>query len=66
MAKPEDTIIDIELPGFKAHGIFKKGKEEARKNKPLVVLIHGGGTNATYFENEFHSLVLPHGKGASH
>ena len=62
MAKPESDIIEIELPGLKAHGIFKKGREEARNHKPLVVLIHGGGTNATYFDNEFHSSVNTHEK----
>jgi len=55
MAQTEHTIIEAEKPGLKAHGIFKKGKEELRSANPLIVLIHGSGTNATYFDNAIHS-----------
>ncbi|KAL7422617.1 hypothetical protein Q5752_003265 [Cryptotrichosporon argae] len=37
------------------HGIFHPAGGDA-VNKALLVLIHGGGTNATYFDNTFHSI----------
>jgi pimeloyl-ACP methyl ester carboxylesterase len=55
MADFESTIIEFEKPGLKTHGIFKKGKTDLRKLKPLIVLIHGGGCNSSYFHNDFHS-----------
>jgi prepilin-type processing-associated H-X9-DG protein len=55
MSGSGSTIIEIEWPGLKAHGIIKKGKEDLRRLKPLIVLIHGGGCNASYFDNDFHS-----------
>jgi hypothetical protein len=55
MTESGKAIVEIEKPGLKAHGIFKKGKNDLRSLKPLVVLIHGGGTNAMYFDNDFHS-----------
>lgn len=55
MSDNSKTIIELEEKGVKSHGIFKKGKPELRGTKPLIVLIHGGGTNATYFDNSFHS-----------
>lgn len=58
MATQEGIIITIEENGFEASGIFKEGIQELRDSKPLIVLLHGGGTNATYFDNKFHSLVL--------
>ncbi|TVY39193.1 putative 2-oxoglutarate-dependent dioxygenase [Lachnellula occidentalis] len=61
MAKPETTIIEAETPGLRAHGIFKKGKAELRSHKPMLVLIHGGGTNASYFDNEIYSSVNTYG-----
>jgi hypothetical protein len=36
-------------------GIFRRGKPDLRGKNPLIVLIHGTGTNATYFDNDFHS-----------
>jgi hypothetical protein len=41
--------------GLEASGIFKRGKPDLRGQNPLIVLIHGTGTNATYFDNAFHS-----------
>jgi pimeloyl-ACP methyl ester carboxylesterase len=57
MPDSEKTIIEYETPGLKTHGILKKGKEDLRSLKPLIVLIHGGGCNASYFDNDFHSWV---------
>jgi len=56
MSESGRTIVEISRPGFKAHGIFKPGRQELPNLKPLVVLIHGGGCNASYFENDFHSV----------
>jgi hypothetical protein len=55
MSKLRQNIVEAERPGLKTHGFFKRGKEEFRNAKPLIVLIHGSGTNAKYFDNEFHS-----------
>jgi prepilin-type processing-associated H-X9-DG protein len=55
MSSPDATIVELEQPGLKTHGIFKKGKSDLRPLKPLIVLIHGGGCNASYFDNDFHS-----------
>ncbi|TVY55156.1 putative 2-oxoglutarate-dependent dioxygenase DIN11, partial [Lachnellula suecica] len=56
MTEPQKNIVKIEQAGLKAHGIFSKGETGVRSQKPLIVLIHGGGTNATYFDNSFHSI----------
>ena len=50
-----DEIISVENSIGRTYGLFKKGATSARAEKPLVVLIHGGGTNAFYFENHLHS-----------
>jgi prepilin-type processing-associated H-X9-DG protein len=55
MAAPDTTTIEYEQSGLKTHGIFKKGKSGLGILKPLLVLIHGGGCNASYFDNDFHS-----------
>jgi hypothetical protein len=55
MSQSDRTIIEFEKPGLKTHGIFKKGKKDLRQLKPLIVLIHGGGCSASYFDNVFHS-----------
>jgi prepilin-type processing-associated H-X9-DG protein len=55
MSDTDRIIIEFETPGLKAHGIFKKGRKGLRHLKPLIVLIHGGGCNASYFDNDFHS-----------
>lgn len=55
MPDSEKPIIEYETPGLKTHGVFKKGKEDLRSLKPLIVLIYGGGCNASYFDNDFHS-----------
>jgi prepilin-type processing-associated H-X9-DG protein len=55
MADSDSTIIEFEKPGLKTHGTFKEGKQDIRHLKPLIVLIHGGGCNASYFDNHFHS-----------
>jgi hypothetical protein len=51
----DSEIIELEENGFTIHGIFSQGSQDLRSEKPLIVLIHGGGTNATYFDNEFFS-----------
>jgi hypothetical protein len=55
MSESGSIVVEIERPGLKAHGILKKGNEDLRSLKPLIVLIHGGGCNASYFDNDFHS-----------
>jgi hypothetical protein len=55
MSDTDRIIIEFEKPGLKAHGIFKKGRKGLRNLKPLIVLIHGGGCSASYFDNDFHS-----------
>lgn len=56
MSASETTIIKSEIPGLTAHGIFKKGQQDLKgPEKPLLVLIHGSGCNASYFDNTFHS-----------
>jgi hypothetical protein len=40
---------------LQTNGIFKRGKLDLRGQNPLIVLIHGTGTNAAYFDNAFHS-----------
>lgn len=52
---PNPEIIELEWPGLQTHGSFKTGKQEVRGLKPLIVLIHGGGCNTSYFDNDFHS-----------
>ncbi|KAK6580437.1 hypothetical protein PZA11_007459 [Diplocarpon coronariae] len=52
----EASTIEHEQNGFKVSGAFKPGKPELSGAKPLIVLIHGAGTNAAYFDNPFHSL----------
>ena len=47
--------FELKKGDLETHGIFKKGKPDLRGLNPLIVLIHGGGTNATYFDNAFHS-----------
>ena len=47
--------VDIEQDDFKIHGLFKRGLGDSRSTKPLIVLIHGTGTNRKYFDNVFHS-----------
>ncbi|PBP23460.1 hypothetical protein BUE80_DR005581 [Diplocarpon rosae] len=52
----DGSVIEHEHNGIKVNGVFKPGKAEPSGAKPLIVLIHGGGTNATYFDNPLHSL----------
>lgn len=55
MVAPYDATIPVEVSGIRVHGLFKRGSTSAREENPLLVLIHGGGTNASYFDNDFHS-----------
>jgi hypothetical protein len=49
------TQFELKKGSLETTGIFKKGNADARDLNPLIVLIHGTGTNATYFDNAFHS-----------
>lgn len=42
------------------HGLFKIAASDAKgtAGKPLVVLIHGGGTNASYYDNRYVGCVF--------
>jgi pimeloyl-ACP methyl ester carboxylesterase len=66
MAKKPDGVIATEESGIKIHGFFFEGATSARDKNPLLVLIHGGGTNALYFNNEFHSWDAPCGSWQSY
>jgi pimeloyl-ACP methyl ester carboxylesterase len=57
MAGKYDARVDFELSGLQAHGLFLEGKHDLRSSKPLVVLIHGGGANAQYFDNKAFSYL---------
>jgi hypothetical protein len=59
MAGKYDATIVVEESEIRVHGLFKKGVTSARDKNALLVLIHGGGTNASYFDNEFHSWDIP-------
>ncbi|WOO81626.1 uncharacterized protein LOC62_03G005149 [Vanrija pseudolonga] len=50
------TKIHAENEVAKAHGIFHPAADAGASSKPLLVLIHGTGTNASYFDNELHSI----------
>ena len=58
MAGKYDARVNFDIPGLQAHGLFLKGADELRSSKPLIVLIHGGGTNAQYFDNKVFSSDL--------
>lgn len=49
------TTIHAENEVAKTHGIFHPATDAGASSKPLLVLIHGTGTNASYFDNELHS-----------
>lgn len=55
MASKYDVIFSNEVNGIKVNGLFKQGAEALREGKPLLVFIHGGGTNASYFDNQYYS-----------
>jgi len=55
MAGKYDVTFSNEVNGIKVNGLFKQGAEAFREGKPLLVFIHGGGTNASYFDNQYHS-----------
>jgi len=47
--------VDFADPRGKTSGTFTKGSTTSGTPKPLLVLIHGGGVNSSYFENDVHS-----------
>ncbi|PCG92162.1 Oxoglutarate/iron-dependent dioxygenase [Penicillium occitanis (nom. inval.)] len=62
MATTFDEKIPYEKNGLQLYGLFKRG-DQARA-LPLVVLLHGSGATATYFDNSAVSVVKNfHGLG---
>lgn len=53
MAQTFDEKIPFSKDGLEFAGLFKRGQAD----KPLVVLLHGGGTSAAYFDNSCHSYA---------
>ncbi|KAL1979657.1 hypothetical protein VTN96DRAFT_5402 [Rasamsonia emersonii] len=53
MAQTFDEKIPFSKDGLEFAGLFKRGQAD----KPLVVLLHGGGTSAAYFDNSCHSVA---------
>lgn len=49
--------IDAEDGDLKIYGLFRHGIKKHAKSKALIVLIHGTGDNALYFDNKFFSSV---------
>jgi hexokinase len=49
------SLFEVKKGDLQTNGIFKRGKLDLRGQNPLIVLIHGTGTNAAYFDNPFHS-----------
>jgi pimeloyl-ACP methyl ester carboxylesterase len=59
LVEPEnyDVKISFEDSGLQSHGFFTHGQTASRTSNPMIVFIHGGGTNACYWDNELHSYV---------
>ncbi|EED20772.1 oxidoreductase, 2OG-Fe(II) oxygenase family, putative [Talaromyces stipitatus ATCC 10500] len=55
MATTFDEKIPFEKNGLQLYGLFKRGDQD--RALPLVVLLHGGGTTAAYFDNSAVSVV---------
>jgi pimeloyl-ACP methyl ester carboxylesterase len=55
MAKTFDEKIPFSGGDFEFYGLFKRGQNPARARNPLIVLLHGGGATAAYFDNPCHS-----------
>lgn len=51
-----DKELQLQAKGLQITGLLKLGRQTFL---PLIVFIHGGGTNAAYFDNKGHSYVLP-------
>lgn len=58
MATTFDLQFPLERNGLHLTGLFKRAKTDSG-TLPLVVLIHGGGANAAYFDNSGYSCVFP-------
>lgn len=56
MATTFDEKIPFEKNGLQVHGLFKRGDSE--RGLPLIVLFHGAGATAAYFDNSSVSYVL--------
>jgi hypothetical protein len=56
MATTFDEKIPYEKNGLQLYGLFKRGDQE--RALPLVVLFHGGGATAAYFDNSAVSYAL--------
>ncbi|KUL85401.1 hypothetical protein ZTR_07011 [Talaromyces verruculosus] len=62
MATTFDEKIPYEKNGLQLYGLFKRGDQD--RALPLVVLLHGSGATATYFDNSAVSVVKNfHGLG---
>ncbi|KAL1969768.1 hypothetical protein VTN77DRAFT_7277 [Rasamsonia byssochlamydoides] len=58
MAETVDEKIPFYKGGLEFLGLFKRSKARAQAAfNPLIVLIHGGGTTAAYFDNSCHSVA---------
>jgi pimeloyl-ACP methyl ester carboxylesterase len=55
MAQTFDEKIPFFKEGLEFSGLFKRG--HGPSDNPLVVLIHGGGATAGYFDNSCHSYA---------
>ncbi|OKL57253.1 hypothetical protein UA08_07419 [Talaromyces atroroseus] len=55
MATTFDEKIPFEKKGLQLYGLFKRGDPERRL--PLIVLLHGAGATAAYFDNSAVSVV---------
>lgn len=56
MATTFDEKIPYEKNGLQLYGLFKRGDQD--RALPLVVLIHGSGATAAYFDNSAVSYAL--------
>lgn len=57
MAKTFDEKIPFEKNGLELFGLFKRG--DRQRALPLIVLLHGSGATAAYFDNSAVSYAFP-------
>jgi hypothetical protein len=55
MATTFDEQIPFAKNGLELYGLFKRGDPE--RGLPLIVLLHGAGATAAYFDNSAVSYV---------
>jgi pimeloyl-ACP methyl ester carboxylesterase len=58
MAHAYDEVITLSKGPIQVTGLLKRRWKDVIARNPLIVLIHGGGTNAAYFDNPIYSYVL--------